>query len=215
MENKGNKISLLEELRMRKQRIADAGKYIDDETSEYKLRIKKYEDLIESEKLKLRSIQNTQLPISLETFVEEIAKKWEVNVDDLVVNIEFPKTSAGGKYKKYEFVKLQDYQCFINGGVDIKITITTKNKSIAIKRKLKLSEIQRDGQELRDFLDVETKKYGSFYFTNFICPDYKNLVLQYELRELLNDYYAPKNKISEMILETYQIECENKVDQKI
>ena len=215
MENQGNKISLLEELRMRKQRIVDAGKHIDEETSEYKLRIKKYEDLIESEKLKLRSIQNTQIPVSLETLVEDIAKKWEVNVDDLVVNIEFPKTSVGGKYKKYEFVKLQDYQCFINGGVDIKITIITKNKSITIKRKPKLSDIQRNGQELRDFLDVETEKYGTFCFTNFICPDYKNLVLQYELRELLNASYAPKNKISEMILETYQRECENQVEQKI
>ena len=122
----------------------------------------------------------------------------------------FATKAASAGYARW--AKANEFASLILQNIE---TITTKNKSIAIKRKLKLSEIQRDGQELRDFLDVETKKYGSFYFTNFICPDYKNLVLQYELRELLNDYYAPKNKISEMILETYQIECENKVDQKI
>ena len=55
---------------------------------------------------------------------------------------------------------------------------------------------------LRDFLDVESKPEYAYYVTDFVCPDYKNLIVRFDFNRLVNFNSCEfDSKISELLFE--------------
>ena len=76
-----------------------------------------------------------------------------------------------------------------------------------LPRKIKLCDTQKNGLDLKDFLDVKIFRDGLYFYSDFVCPDYRNLVFDYRLDMILDETtFMPKNDVCEIILKAWKRE---------
>ncbi|MBQ9795346.1 MAG: hypothetical protein IJW36_00090 [Clostridia bacterium] len=199
--------SLLEELIMRKQAVKDAEQFITEENRKFREKVAKSEAFIEREKREIEALRGSFVSVELEKLVEQVAKEWGTTVDNLEVVLVFDVIS--GKYEKYNFNEFGKFlHEFFNTKQEMALLITDKHgvckRCECFKRPLfllDLKEKQRDGKTLGQHLNlVSTEVEEGKFETTFVCDDYKNLIFNYRLSELLDLCDNPKSSDSLTIL---------------
>lgn len=199
--------SLLEELRMRKEAVRKAESFIQEENKKYRKKVAKSEAFVERENREIETLKNSFVSVELEKLVEEVAKEWGTSVDDLEVSVDFDVIP--GKYDKCNF---NEYGEFLHKFFDTmqEMTLMITNKFGVCKRTrcfdrplflLDLRERQKDGKILAQHLNlVSTEVEEGKFETTFVCDDYKNLIFNYRLKELLDNNNNPKSSDGVTIL---------------
>ena len=190
MENNEVKMptSLLEELRMRKQSVNNAIMFIDKKREEYANAVKDASKFLEREEREIGAMRSVPIYVDLENFVEILAKEWGVESKNIVVDVKFHNTRRyGSRISKECFIKLHKNGAY-EGKIIAHVTFDTKNKShhLEINPFLNFLDFQKNGRRLQEFLEVETKTEYASYSTDFVCPDYKNLIIRFDFDSLVN-----------------------------
>ncbi len=214
MENKTPK-RLFEEMIERKQKMKEAENFIVHEEIKFKEIVKDAKEELEVNKKEILKIRDTQIKLGADTLVDEIAKEWGVSVENLTVDVEFVDTAQRGKMGRNKFIKLCENGAFY--GQIIKCNLTVKSeyggidKQMSLRVPLNLLHFQRNGERLKNCLEVKTDYRGWSLYTDFVCPDYKNLIFEFQYDTLIDtmaEEFTARNKRCELILNAYERECE-------
>ena len=214
MENKIT-IRLFEEMIERKKKVAEAEKFINEEKIKYKERVSQADEEAKINRKEIMKIRDTRILVGADTLVEEIAKEWGVDVEDLLVDVKFVDTERFGHIGRNKFLKLVENESF-DGLIKCYLNITCDNANIdnfiSLKLPLNLLHYQKDGRRLKQFLEVITEWRSSWsLYTDFKCPDYKNLIFEIKYDNLVDinqEVFTPRNKNCELILNAYERESE-------
>ncbi len=205
---------LFEEMIERKKNVAEAEKIITEEKIKYKERVCLADEEAKTNRKEIMKIRETQIKIGADTLVEELAKEWGVAIEDLLVDVKFVDTERFGKIGRNKFIKLCENESF-DGLIKCYLNISCDNANInnfiSFKLPLNLLHYQRNGERLKRFLDVKSTFKGWCTYTDFECPDYKNLIFEIRYDNLVDvnqEKFTPRNKNCELILNAYERECE-------
>lgn len=215
---KSNAKRLFQEMIERKQKMKEAENFILHEEIKFKETVKDAKEELEVNKKEILKIRDTQIKLGADTLVEEIAKEWGVSVENLDVEIKFVDTERFGKMGRNKFIKLCENE-FFDGLIRCYLNVISDNtncyKSISLKLPLNLLHYQRNGERLKNYLEVKTEYRGWALHTDFECPDYKNLIFELTFNMLVDIHageFKPRNKNCELILNAYERECEKEND---
>ena len=218
---------LFEELIERNKKIYDAQKFITEEEAKFEEIVSDARKEVKINQSEIKKIRETRIRVGAESLLEEIAKELNVNVDNLLVNIEFLDTERSGKISRNKFIKLVENESF-DGSLKCVLAVECKtngvDETMRLVLPLNLDYLLKDGKKLKEFLEVETKWDRWAPYTDFKCPDYKNLIFVFNYENLVSLYvdrfepllteFKPLNKKCELILNAYERECEKEADVK-
>lgn len=217
---------LFEELIERNKKIYDAQKFITEEEAKFEEIVSDARKEVKINQSEIKKIRETRIRVGAESLLEEIAKGWGVGAENLMVWVEFVDTEQSGKIGRNKFIKLVEDKSF-NGQIKCKLIVECEyaglDNEISMILPLNLDYLLKDGKKLKEFLEVETKWDRWVPYTDFKCPDYKNLIFVFNYENLVSLYhdrfeplteFKPLNKKCELILNAYERECEKKEDVK-
>jgi len=149
------------------------------ELNERKLTINNAKNLIQTEQYKIKKLQDTEFSFSIQSLIEEIAKEWNVNVEDLNIHLKTYQTKQVGKFTKDEFVEMFENNFSNSANLQLEITIKFKENKFYTCLPINFHDIQKDGRQLRDCIDIYTERIlGLGYITDFDFSDYKNFIFK-------------------------------------
>ncbi len=219
MENKITR-RLFEEMIERKQKIKEAENFILHEELKFKEIVKDAQEEVKINQDEILKIRNKQIKLGADTLVEEIAKEWGVDVKDLFIDVKFVDTERFGVIGRNKFIRLCENESFnglIKCYLNVKCDKGNINRLISLKLPLNLLHYQRNGERLKQYLDVKSTFKGWSTYTDFECADYKNLIFEFQYDSLIDtraDEFKARDKKCEMILNAYERECANKAEVK-
>ncbi len=203
--------SLLKKLIERRINLHDIESGILEEKKKYEETIGVYKANAENVMEEIEKIKKEKISVNAETLVQVIANEWGVEVEDVNVRVRFYNTAKVGKITKDKFIR------FYKEDISKKVYLTfivdyiNNQKHFETVVGFNLFDIQKNSQRLIDFLIVETKYDEEGYKTDFVCPDYKNLIFNYKFSYLIDiDKCVPINKNAEIIYKAYERDCEEK-----
>lgn len=144
--------------------------------------ISKHGKVIQEQKDEIRALMNKNIRVNVETLVENLAKLWNVAVEDLDIEVQFPTTAIMGKASKKDMARIFGER----KDISIRIYVQNLGNGAAFSTSLDLKAIQKNGEILYNCLDVEQKEENGYWKTNFVCQDYRNLVFIFSLNRLIN-----------------------------
>ncbi len=158
----------------------------------------KTEQRLQSNECELSVLKNKNLPLSINSFVQEIASIWGTNQDDLKVNVEF-SPYLRVHCSKQEFLYLNRFDDSM-----IFLDVIQKNSNdrakhfVCLTAPLDLQLKQKNGIELVDLIDVVyNARQGK---TIFKYDDYKNMIVHCPLCVLTDIYSQENNDLSKAVL---------------
>ena len=206
---------LFEELIERNKKIQEADIFIMQEKKKYFEAVKDVEEEKEINRKEVLKIRNKPIRLGVNYLIEEIATKWDVDADKLIVDVEFVDTAKYGKIGKNKFLKICENESF-DGLIKCNLIVEYEGEGFdrteCLKLPLNLKHEQNNGQKLKEFLEVETVFRGWALYTDFKCPDYRNLIFEFLYDTLIDmraDEFKPRNKKCELILNAYERELQN------
>ena len=191
--------NLLEELAMRKAAVKNAQDFIDVETEKYKNKIRDAEIFKEREEREIECIKNMNISITLESFVEEVAEEWNVDIKKLKVNVLFGTAEVLGKSSEKSFNKF----CKTRKDLVMRLCVEYRGNMIQIANPLDLDSIHKGGKTLSDYLRVVHYEKCAFINTNFHCADYRNLIFTYNVSSLVDRKGKPYISTDELIFKAH------------
>lgn len=193
--------TLFKEVKMLKKQIK-ADKLILSDTerfSKYSLDfLAKTEQRLQSNECELYVLKNKNLPLSINSFVQEISSIWDTNQENLEVKIEFsPKLNK--LCSKQEFLNPNKFD---NGLIFIDVVQRDLNDNVkhfvCLNAPLDLLLKQKNGIALIDLIDVSynPQKHNTILKYN----NYKNMIVHCPLCVLTDIYSQENNDLSKAVL---------------
>ena len=184
------------------------------EELKFKEKVKDAKEISITNEKEILKLYNTPIEVGADMLVEQIASEWGVYANQLDVEASFVDTIKFGKIGKNKFLKICENESF-NGQIKCVLNVQSQYegifKEVTFELPINLNEIQKNGEKLRNCLDVETFFRGWALYTDLKCSDYKNLIFKFEFNSLVDtskNEFVPRNKKFELILNAYERECE-------
>ena len=192
--------NLIQELNERKLTINNINNSIKEKTEIYKKEVRDAKKLIESEQRKIKKLQETEISFTAESLIEEIAKEWNVNVEDLNINLNTYLTKKKGKFKKEEFLEMYENNFSNSENLQLEITVKFMEKNFYTCLPINLQDEQKDGRKLRECVDVYVERVLFIgYLTDFDFIDYKNLTFKLKYKNIIVIKHRKKDKLKKEV----------------
>lgn len=180
------------ELNARKQELQKAKDFIEEKKKEYEEAIRKPAAFAEREERKIRDLLASKVSVSLQSYVEELAKLWNLDINKLKANLIFE--TFNGKMTKEELLNMY-YTEFSFSGKTHNALFLVNYKDGEITRSAYIdypitinffSSKQRNNLPLIDCLKAIVKFEDGSFESTFVCDDYKNIQFAYPFSKMVN-----------------------------
>ena len=196
----------IRELKARKQGLQKAKDFIEEKKKEYEAAIEKPAAFAEREEREIRALLASKVPVSLQTYVEELAKLWNTKVRNLDTTLVIATFS--GVIPMEEMLKeLTEESCY-SSKYNINFLVTYHDGPVmhcaCINRpitKALLKAEQKDGKSLvshlrREVIRIDGEDRSE---TSIVCDDYSPLVFDFTFGDITNIMYDPNYKTQDNI----------------
>ena len=196
----------IRELNARKQGIQKAKDFIEEKKKEYEAAIEKPAAFAEREEREIRALLGSRVPVSLQTYLEELAKLWNTNVRNL--DTTFVIATFSGVIPMEDMLKGLTEESRYSSKHNIFFLVTYHDGPVmhtaCISRPITkglLKEEQKDGKSFVSHLRREVIRIDSEdrYQTSIVCDDYSPLVFDFTFGDMTNIMYDPNYKTEDNI----------------
>lgn len=191
---------MVAELNARKQGLQEARDFIEEKKKEYEKAIEKPAAFAEREEREIRALLGSKVPVSLQTYVEELAKLWNTKVRNLDPTLIITTFSDNMTLEQMVKELLSEF-LYSSSKCDVSFLVTYKDGPVmhtaCITRPITkglLQEVQEDGKSFISHLRPEVIKDGARYESSLVCDDYTPLVFNFTFGHMINIVYDPNYK---------------------
>ena len=180
------------ELKARQEQLKKTKNFIAKKKEEFEKAIEKPTQFVEREEREIKALLNSKLPISLQTYVEELAKIWDTDVKNLNAQLIFDTFDE--KMTKQELIREMLETHIYSGKPKYSVAFLVDYKDgpithhACIKRPITerlLSSIQKDGKSFVSHLQPEIDKIDEDnYESTLKCDDYRYLAFDFSFGEI-------------------------------
>ena len=195
------------ELNARKQGLQEATTFLAERKREYEAAIEKPAAFAEREEREIRALLASKVPVSLQTYVEELAKLWNTNVRNLDATLIVE--TFNGQLSMEEMVKELVAESLLSSRPKNSISFLVDYKDGPVMHTACISrpitkglfkEEQKDGKPFVSHLRPEVVKIRErCYESSLVCDDYTPLVFNFAFGDMTNIMYDPNYKTEDNI----------------
>ena len=189
------------ELNARKQGLQEAKDFIEEKKKEYEAAIEKPAAFAEREEREIRALLASKVPVSLQTYAEELAKIWNTNIRN--INAVVIVDSFNGDKSMEQLLKDLTSESLYPPEHTISFLVEYKDGPVmhtaCISRpftKGLLKAEQRDGEPFvshlrRGVVRIDSEGRDEI---SIVCDDYTPLMFNFTFRDMTNIMYDPNYK---------------------
>lgn len=190
-------------------------KQLDQKKQEYLIAREELASLIRTHRNKREQILNCKIPVSLSTYVEEVARLWETDVSNIDAQLLFYRIK--GKLTKKQIVDTLSKRMYFLGWVRfvVKQKDNPSKQWFTLRQELNeefFNAIQKDGKPFVEHLypKVNCDNDGSIVST-LECDDYKHIVFNCEFKDIYTIISHPEFETNDIALLNTCIRDEKKI----
>ena len=195
------------ELKARKQGLQEAKDFIEEKKKEYEAAIEKPAAFAEREEREIRALLASKVPVSLQTYIEELAKLWNTKVRNLDPTLIITTFSDNMTLEQMVKELLSEF-LYSSSKCDVSFLVTYKDGPVmhcaCIKRpftKELLQSTQKDGKSFISHLRADVVRIDSEdrYESTIVCDDFTPLVFNFTFGDMIKIMYDPNHKTEDNI----------------